>query len=505
MEEKTDASFDKSLSKSSPSWEPKTRFGSFLSSYFGIQKAHSSPVNEILGGLVTFLAMFYILPVNANMLTYDWANLANVQEIVLYSDIKIPLAAAYAAVFAATAISSGLATVLMGLYGKLPIGLASSMGINSLIAFNVMLNLGYNFAQSMCLVFLDGVLFLIISLTPLRNIIVNSIPKSLKIAISAGIGFFLAFIGFQDTKIVVASSATCVTFGDFKSPYVLVALLGIFLVFALSCLPKKNKVCFWISKFAVIISLAVIALLSGILGSCGVEGMPQFYNSSYSLSSLGHFKDIFGICFHGFDVLAKPGAYPLIFALLFIDFFDTAGTLVAVETTAGMIDENGVPTVSDRQAMITDAIGTCFGAICGTTTVSSFAESATGIEAGGKTGLSAVTTGLLFFLAILIYPALSVFSCSAVTGLALVYVGACMFINLVKLDWKDWVAVGSAFLTIIIMLVSYSISNGIAWGFISYTIMNLASGRFHKKDLPLLFLSIAFIILYIVEFSTGIK
>ena len=502
------------------SWSPKTGFGRFLDRYFHISERGSSILKELLGGLVTFLAMFYILPLNSNMLSSDWAGLAGeaaanvriadgVSQILIYGDVWASFDEVRAAVFAATAISAALTTILMGLYGKLPVGLASGLGINSLIAFTVMLNMGMNFAQSMAIVFVDGVLFLIISITPLRAWIVRSIPKSLKFAISSGIGFFIAFIGLQNMGIIANNDATLVGLGDFKNPAVLVGLFGIVLVLVLSSLPQKNKFLFWVNKFSVIIAIVIVAILAATLGECGIGMDPNagktlctFWNDSYSLSSIGNISKIFGSCFFGFDVFLNPMAYALTFSLLFVDFFDTAGTLVGVEAGAGMINQRGELLINDKPAMIVDAIGTVAGSICGTTTVTSFVESTTGVAAGARTGLAAVSTGLLFALSLLIYPLLSMFSASAVTGLALVYVGVCMFKNLENLEWKDWVSVASGFITALFMCVAYSISDGIAMGFIAYTVMRLASFKFKKEDIPVAICAVAFIVLYIVKYAT---
>ena len=356
----------------------------------------------------------------------------------------------------------------------------------------------------MCLVMVDGVLFLIISITPLRGWIVRHIPKSLKFAISAGIGFFICFIGFQNIGIIGNSDATLVTLGNFRSLPVLIGLLGIVLVLALSALPQKNKALFWVNKFAVIIAIVVMAIVCGSLGTAGVNGFEPFYNSAYHISSVGNFGKIFGAAFFGFDVFAQPMAYAFTFSLLFVDFFDTTGTLVGVEAGAGMVDEQGRITVNDKPAMIVDAAGTVFGSICGTTTVTSFVESTTGVAAGARTGLAAVVTGLLFALSLLIYPVLSAFSCNSVTGLALVYVGVCMFKNLERLEWKDWIAVASGFITVIVMCVAYSISDGIAWGFITYTAMTLCAGRFKKDDIAVAACSVAFLAIYIVKYATHI-
>lgn len=497
-------------------WQPKTGFGRFLDRYFGISKSGSSIIKELVGGLVIFLAMFYILPLNSNMLSSDWAGIitagtdtANirwvngVEQILLYGDVWATVDQVRAAVFAATAVSAGITTLIMGFYGKLPVGLASGLGINSLIAYTVMLGMGYNFAQSMTIVFMDGVLFLIISLTPLRGWIVRAIPKSLKFAISAGIGFFIAFIGLQNTGII-RDGATLVTLGDFTEPSVIMGLVGVILVLVLSSIPTDKKVGFWINKFAVIISIVVMGVVCGIMGQCGVAGLSGFYDSSYHISNIGNFGKIFGCCFRGFDVFAHPMSYALIFTLLFVDFFDTTGTLVGVEAGAGYVDKDGNITVNDQPAMVTDAIGTVLGAVCGTTTVTSFVESTTGVAAGARTGLAAVVTGILFLLSLLIYPGLSMFSSSAVTGLALVYVGVCMFKNLESIEWKDWIAVGSGFITCLIMCVAYSISDGIAFGFISYTIMTLVAGKFKKSDITVACVSVAFIAIYIVKYVTGL-
>ena len=308
----------------------------------------------------------------------------------------------------------------------------------------------------------------------------------------------------------ISDGPTLVTLGNFKDPVVLVGLLGIVLVLILSALPQKNKALFWINKFSVIIAIVVMGIVCACLGTAGIgieggKSFSTFYDASYHISNIGSISKIFGSCFMGFDVFAQPISYALVFALLFVDFFDTTGTLVGVEAGAGMIDRNGNMLVDDKPAMVVDAIGTVAGAICGTTTVTSFVESTTGVAAGARTGLASVVTGLLFALSLLIYPGLAMFSCSAATGLALVYVGICMFKSLEQLDWKDWVAVASGFITTLFMCVSYSIPDGIAMGFITYSIMTLASGKFKKSDLPVAICSIAFVAIYVVKYAVGLK
>ena len=492
-------------SKEPNNWSPKTGFGKWLDRFFTISERGSSIARELIGGLVTFLAMFYILNVNSGILS-NWFGgyviVDGVASVHIYGDVYLSAADAYAGIFIATALSAGITTVVMGFFGKLPVGLASGMGINSMIALYLGGTFNFNYAQVMCLVFLDGILFLIISCTPLRGIIVRSIPKNLKIAISAGIGFFIAYLGFKTSGIISVSS-NGVAMGALSNPSTLLTLIGVIAVFALSCLPKNHKVTVWISRFSVIIVMVVLGIVEASLGQAGVDGV----SAKFLLDSTGNwnsFGTLVGACFHGFDILTQPIAYALIFVLLFIDFFDTTGTLVGVEVGAGMVDKDGNITVSDRNAMITDAAGTVLGSIFGTTTVTSFVESTSGVAAGARTGLAAVATGLLFCVSVFAYPILGVFS-GAVPNIALIYVGVCMFTNLKELDWHDWVATVSGFTTIIVMICMASISDGIAFGFITYTVCTLISGRYTKKDIPVTVLALAFCALYITEFATGIK
>ncbi len=482
-------------------WSPKTSFGRWLDHYFGIGEKGSSIVRELIGGLVTFLAMFYILNVNSGILSGWFGGFDELGRVWIYGDVYLSGAEAYAGIFIATALSAGITTIVMGIFGKLPVGLASGMGINSMIALYLAGSLGFNYAQMMCLVFLDGGLFLIISCTPLRGMIVRAIPKSLKIAISAGIGFFIAYLGFKTSGIIKVSSDG-VAMGNLANPSTVLCLIGVFAVFALSALPKNNKVTVWISRFSVIIVMIVLGVVEASMGQAGVDGV----SAKFLLDSQGNwnsFGTLLGACFHGFDILAKPEAYILIFVLLFIDFFDTTGTLVGVEVGAGMVDKDGNITVSDRNAMITDAAGTVLGSIFGTTTVTSFVESTSGVAAGARTGLSAIMTGVLFCLSVFAYPILGMFS-GSVPNIALIYVGVCMFTNLKELDWHDWVSIVAGFTTMVFMICMASISDGIAFGFMAYAICTLCAGRFTKKDIPVAVLALAFMALFIAEFATGV-
>lgn len=453
----------------------------FLNKFFKIEERGSTITNELVGGLIIFLAMFYILPVNSFMV-------AEVEG------------ASVGGVFFATAVSAAVATLIMGLLANFPVALATGMGVNAFFTYSVCSVFGYSYPQALVCVLISGVLFLIISLTNLRTIVLNAIPKNLKYAIGAAIGFFIAYVGFKNAGIVVPDASTYTALGDLSNPTVLLGVFGIVLVLILHNISLKTR------RFAVIISMVVTATVGVILGALGVPNMPTLAGSALSDGS-----DLFigvGAFVSGFDVLAKPEAYAVIFAFLFVDFFDTTGTLVAVGTEAKLVDENGNLS-NDKKALMADSIGTVIGAALGTPTVTSYIESTTGIASGARTGLSATVVGILFLLSLLIYPLLGVFggvmidgvSYSPVTSLALVYVGTLMFAQVKNIDWKDTVAVASTFLVLVLMLLCNSISDGIVFGFIGYVVMMLSAKR-HKEVHGIMYgLSVLFIIYLVVKFT----
>ncbi len=457
-----------------------------IKAFFKIDERKSSIWAELIGGLVTFLAMVYILPVNAGILSDNTGM-------------------NFAAVFAATAIATAFATLLMGLYANYPVALAPGMGVNAFFTYTVIWQLNYSWEQALAAVFISGVLFVIISLTGVRRYIINAIPKNLKLAIGAGIGFFIAFIGLKNAGVIVANGSTFVALGDLSHPTVLLGLFGIILVFILYAMNKK------ISRFAVIISIVTIAVAGLLLGAIFPslkDAMP-----AYNSGSLGSVKDIkytIGKCFAAIpDLLANPMSYAVIFTFLFVDFFDTAGTLVAVGKDSGLMDENG-QMQGDNNAFLADAVGTVAGSVLGTSTVTSYIESTTGIQSGARTGLSSVVVALLFIVSLLFYPLFSVAGSieatpgvfySPVTAMALVFVGAMMIGALKDIDWKDPVIVCCAFITIIMMLLAYSIAEGIAFGFIFYVLMMLASKRFKEISWPMYALALLFVINFVVKFT----
>jgi adenine/guanine/hypoxanthine permease len=449
----------------------------FLDKFFSIKARGSSISTEIIGGLVTFLAMVYILPVNSFML----ANTGMSQP----------------GVFVATALAAGVSTILMGVIGKVPIALASGMGINAFFTFTVVFGLGFSWEEALAAVLVSGVLFLIISLTGLRKLIINAIPQGLKYAIGAGIGFFIAFIGLKNAGIVVADPATFVTLGDLSQPTVLLGVFGITLVLVLFTLGGK------ISRFAIIIAILATGLLGILLGLLfpSLNGLMPVLTID-NLGNIGEVSGLFGQAFGALgSLLGNPLAYPVIITFLFIDFFDTSGTLVSVGQQAGLLDKEG-QLIGNDQALIVDAVGTIFGAVVGTSTVTSYIESNTGIQSGARTGLSAVVTGTLFLLAIFLYPLFgfvdAVFvdgsALSPVTSLALVFVGVLMMRPLKDIDLDDPIMLASTFMTLIIMILSFKISEGIAFGFMTYALLMAVSKRRKEVHYMVYALGIFFVV-----------
>ena len=453
-----------------------------MNRFFKYKERGSSFWQEIIGGLIVFLAMSYILPVNANILSAAGAD--------------------YNAIFFATAICSAICCILMGLISNFPVALSAGMGVNAFLAFTVCGAMGYTFQQSLAITLIAGVLFLIITLTPIREKIIKSIPKSLKYAVSAGLGGFICFVGLKNGGIIKADPlGTYVTLGDFSNPTVLLTLFGALLVLALMQIKGK------IGNLAIVISMAITALVGVILGLCGVPNMPTFVNASVG-EGFKAFGQNFGICFtkDAFNVFARPETYAIIFSLIFVNLFDTTATLIAVGDKVGLLDDNG-DFVGGKKAMLADAIGAVICAPLGTSTVTSFAESTVGAEAGAKTGLAACTTGVLFILSMLIYPVFSIFAgvdvngvnFTPVTSLALISVGCLMFGNLREIDWKDNIVVITTFLIVILMILTYSVSDGLGIGLIAYCIMMLVSKR-GKEVSPVIYgVAIFFILNYLLN------
>ena len=437
-----------------------------LEKLFNLKTKKSNVKTEILAGLTTFLAMAYILAVNPMILGEAGMDTQ--------------------AVFMATAISAAIASIIMGVLANYPVALAPGMGVNALFTYTVVLTMGYSWQAALAAVFVSGLIFLIISVTNIRQYIINSIPKQLKQAIGAGIGFFIAFIGLKNAGIVVANPATFVGLGSITTPTVLLAIFGIFLTVYLV---NKKVPC------AVFVGMFITAITGLVLGFAGFEGMPvlpeQMVNTSFKISTFGAFTQGFK------ELFADPfKCFIIIFSFLFVDFFDTAGTLISVGNSCGLVNKDGELENAEK-ALLSDAVGTVVGSVLGTSTVTSFVESASGVGVGGRTGLTAVTTGILFLLSIFVSPIILSVATSAVTAPALVVVGIMMAQQLGGIDWSDFSYTAAGFMTVISMVLFYSISNGIAIGFITYVIAMISSGRIKEISPVVWGLDILFIFYFI--------
>ena len=431
--------------------------------FFKLSSKNTNVKTELLAGVTTFLTMAYILAVNPGLLSIT----------------GMP----FQSVFLATALSSALASIIMGLYANYPIALAPGMGVNAFFAFTAVGMLGGSWEAALAAVFVSGILFMIVSITGLRKMVINAIPKHMKLAIGAGIGFFIAFIGLVNAGLVVNKDATLVTLGDFTNPSVLLAIFGIVVTFSL--LARKITA----GVFYGLVITTVVGVIAGLAGVAGMPSLPTAIVSfDFAMPTLGAFAN-------GFDELfSHPEAFVVIFTFLFIDFFDTAGTLVAVAGKTNLINENGELENVDK-ALMADAIGTVAGSMLGTSTVTSYIESAAGVGVGGRTGLTAVTTGVLFLLSIIFLPILSIVN-GVVTAPALIVVGVLMAQQLGNIDWDDLTIATSSFITIITMILGYSIADGIASGFIVYAFMMLANGK-AKEVKPIIW---ALVVVFIIHF-----
>ena len=444
-----------------------------LEKLFHLKENKTSVRTELIAGLTTFLAMAYILGVNPSVLGDAGMDVSSV--------------------FLATALSAAVASVIMGLLANYPVALAAGMGVNALFAYTVCGQMGYSWSAALAGVFISGVIFILISVTGVRKMIINAIPVQMKLAIGAGIGFFIAFVGLKNAGIVVANESTFVAIGNFSDPTVLLALFGILITLLLVI----RKV-----PAAVFVGMVITALIGIVAGTVfHIEGMPSlpdgsFITTNFHMEGAGAFMNGFG------ELFADPAkSLVMIFSFLFVDFFDTAGTLVAIGSKIGLVNPQTGELKNAERALLADAIGTVFGAAVGTSTVTSFVESSSGVGVGGRTGLTAVTTGVLFLLSILISPLILSAVTNAVTAPALVVVGVMMAQQLKLIDWEDMMIAAAAFVTIIVMVLGYSISNGIAFGFIVYTIGMIGAGKTKDIHPTVWVLDVIFLIYFWVTFA----
>ncbi|HEX6594120.1 MAG TPA: NCS2 family permease [Bacillota bacterium] len=444
-----------------------------MKKYFRFEELGTNYRREFMAGLTTFLAMAYVLFVNPA--TLSLVGVEQLPEGVTRMD--------EGAVFTATAIAAAVGTLFMGLIAKYPIALAPGMGLNAFFAYTVVLGYGIPWETALAGVLASGLIFVVLTLTGLREKVINAIPAHLKMAVGAGIGLFIAFIGFQNAGIIVGNEATLVSIGDLTSPTVLLAIFGLIVSVILLTLNVKGGIFYGMIITAVAgIMVGLIEPPSGIGGIIGeVPSLAPTFGQAFS-----HFGEIFTL-----EMLV------VILTFLFVDFFDTAGTLVAVATQAGLMKDNKLPRAG--KALLADSAATVVGATVGTSTTTSYVESTAGVAAGGRTGFASVVTAGFFLLALFFSPLLSVVT-AEVTAPALIIVGVMMSSSLRNIDWDQFEIAVPAFLTIIIMPLSYSIATGIAIGFIFYPITMILKGR-AKEIHPVMYLLFVIFVLYFIFLS----
>jgi len=422
---------------------------------FRLREHGTTPSAEIRAGFVTFLTLSYILFVNPQIL----------------SETGMPAAD----VAVATALAGALATFVMAVFANYPIALAPGMGLNAYFTYGVVLGLGVDWRVALAAVFVEGVLFLILSLTGVRSALLRAIPAQLKIAIMGGIGLFLAVIGMANAGLIVDHPATLVALGDVSSAPVALTLIGVLCIAALSARRVPG---------ALLIGVLTVSVAAWLLG---LAPGPDGFLTTPALPS----ETLFALDFAG---LLSGKVVTVVLAFLFVDLFDTAGTLIGVGRLAGLVDEDGELERADR-AFAADAAGTIAGSLLGTSTVTSYVESATGIEEGGRTGLTALTVSMLFLLSLFFTPVLIAIPAVA-TAPALIVVGALMMRGVADLDWARVDEAVPAFLTVAAMPMTYSIANGVSLGIVSYVGIKLLAGRGRSVPLPLWLLAAALVAYY---------
>lgn len=461
-----------------------------LEKLFKLKENKTDVRTEILAGITTFMTMAYILAVNPSILSATGMD--------------------HGAVFTATAIAACLGTLCMALFANYPFALAPGMGLNAYFAYTVVLNMGYSWEVALAAVFVEGLVFILLSVTNVREAIFNAIPMNLKSAVSVGIGLFIAFIGLQNAKIVIGGSTLVQLFslkgynetlaeGAVKATMndvgitVLLAIAGVVITAILVVKNVKGNILWGILITWI---LGIICQLTGLYvpnAELGMYSLLPDFSNGISVPSL---RPIFGrLSFSGIHI----GEFAVIvFAFLFVDIFDTLGTLIGVSTKANMLDENGkLPRI--KGALMADAVATTAGAVLGTSTVTTFVESASGVSEGGRTGLTAVTTAILFGLSLFLSPIFLAIP-SFATAPALIIVGFYMLTNVVNIDFSDFGEAIPCFICIAAMPFFYSISEGIAMGVITYVVINLVTGKVKEKKISALMyvLAILFVVKYIL-------
>ena len=432
----------------------------FLSNYFKFKEKETNLKSETIGGITTFLTMAYALFLIPSVL----------------AEAGMP----QGSVFVATGLAAALGTLIMGIFANFPMGLAPGVGLNAFFAYSVCLGMGIKWEIALSGVLASGIIFLIISATGLREMIIKAIPTNLKFAVSAGIGLFIAFIGLKNAGIVVANSATFVGLGDLTDPTVLLSIFG---VIAISIFMVRG------SKIAIFLGMGLTAIVGMITGLIDIP--------TSVISMPPSMAPTFGAAIKNLGNIFNPEMILVIFTFLFMDFFDTAGTLVAVGSKVGLIKKDG-SIENGSKALLADSIATCIGSILGTTNTTSYVESLSGASVGAKTGFSSVVVGGLFLVSLFFSPLLTVIT-SAVTAPALIIVGSLMCSSLKEIEWERSEIAIPSFLTILLMPLTYSIGEGIACGFLTYVILMIFKGKTKKVHPVMYVLSLLFIVYFAIR------
>lgn len=425
-----------------------------LTKLFGFNPKETTIRTEVMAGLTTFLTMAYILAVNPNILSETGMDKG--------------------ALFTTTVIMAGISTIFMGLYAKLPLALAPGMGLNAFFAYTVCMVMGYSWQFALTAVFLEGLLFILLTVTNLREKIVDVLPDTLKKAISAGIGLYIAFIGLKSANIIVDNPATLVSLGDITTGS---ALLGVIGIAVTSILLVKNV------KGALLFGILVTTILGIPLGETKFDGVVSVPPSIEPIFMQFEWTNIFTK-----DMLV------IVFTLLFVDLFDCIGTVIGVTERAGMVKDGKIPRL--KEVFMVDSVSTAVGAMMGTSTVAVYVESAAGVNEGGRSGLTAFTTGIFFLLALFLSPLFLAIPAAATTPV-LVLVGLMMMASVLNVNFSDYSESIPAFICILFMPLCYSISDGIVLGHLSYIFINLLSGKYKKVSIGMCILAVFFLLKFI--------
>lgn len=432
---------------------------SFIQKTFGMDPAKHSIRTEIIAGITTFLTMAYILAVNPSI----FGALATQG---MPTD----------AVFTATALAAIVGCLVMSIYAKKPFGLAPGMGLNAFFVFTVCLGMGHSWQMALTAIFLEGILFILLTITNVRKLIVDAIPMNLKRAIGAGIGLYIAFIGLKSAGIIVSSDSTSVTLGPLSDSTSILAIIGLLLTSVLVILKVRG---------GMLLGILVTTIIGIPMGVTHFNGLLSTPPSISSIFCQFEWSQIFS-----WDMVA------IVFTFLFIDMFDTIGTVVGVSVKSGMVDEKG-NVDGINKVLMADAVATVAGAMFGTSTTTTYIESASGVSEGGRTGLTSFTIAVCFAIALLFSPLFLAIP-GAATGPVLFIVGVMMAAPVKEIDWEDYSEAIPAFVTMLLMPLAYSISDGIMLGMISYVVINALTGKFKKISVTMWILAVLFVLRYVL-------